>query len=165
MRPRQTALQGMATVPPLSPASKKRTHVEHFFQARRTAKQIFPAKKIREAETSRTFANFYAPLGEAPDGPPGGHFRTEEASPEIFVLHNFEHKTRQPPQWHAFFARGLVGLRTNKGRNFQIILIVHKVFMAGFVRVAALMPQGFTLQLKRKPVAVFIIPALNLGAA
>lgn len=164
MRPRQTALRGMATVPPLSPASKKRTHVEHFFQARRTAKQIFPAKKIREAETSRTFANFYAPLGEAPDGPPGGHFRTEEASPEIFVLHNFGTKCGSTSGM-PFSQGALVGLSTDKCRDFQIILIVHKVFMAGFVRVAALMPQGFTLQLKRKPVAVFIIPALNLGAA
>lgn len=134
------------------------------FLKRGTQQTIFPAKKPVKPKF-HGLLRIYAPLGEAPDGPPGGHFRTEEASPEIFVLHNFEHKTRQPPQWHAFFARGLVGLRTNKGRNFQIILIVHKVFMAGFVRVAALMPQGFTLQLKRKPVAVFIIPALNLGAA
>ena len=42
----------------------------------------FPNKKVRETEVSRTIADFQAPLWEAPNGPPGGHFRAEEASPE-----------------------------------------------------------------------------------
>ncbi|SBW12012.1 hypothetical protein KM92DES2_20282 [uncultured Desulfovibrio sp.] len=39
-------------------------------------------KKVRETWVSRTIADIYAPLWEAPNGPPGGHFRAEEASPE-----------------------------------------------------------------------------------
>lgn len=39
-------------------------------------------KKAANPKDSRTSAEHYAPHWEAPNGPPGGHFRAEEASPE-----------------------------------------------------------------------------------
>ncbi len=42
-------------------------------------------EKARETQVSRTSAGRNAPHWEAPHGPPGGHFRAEEASPENII--------------------------------------------------------------------------------
>ena len=39
-------------------------------------------KKPQSTRGCGIYADFHAPLWEAPNGPPGGHFRAEEASPE-----------------------------------------------------------------------------------
>lgn len=42
-------------------------------------------EKARKTQVSRTSAERNAPHWEAPHGPPGGHFRAEEASPENLI--------------------------------------------------------------------------------
>ena len=59
----------------------------------------------------------------------------------------------------------LVGLGADEGGNFKIILIIGEVFMAGVMRTAARLAHNLTLEQIGRTIAVFIVPALHLGAA
>ena len=96
----------------------------------------FKNKKTANPKDSRTSAERNAPHWEAPNGPPGGHFRAEEASPENLN--------------YTLPGLSLVGLGTDKGRNFEIVLIVGEIFLAGVVRTMATLCHGFTLEQIRR---------------
>ena len=60
----------------------------------------------------------------------------------------------------------LVGLCTDEGRNFEIILIVGKVFLTGIMCPAAsTLVHYLAFEQVRRAVAVFVIPALHFRAA
>ena len=98
-------------------------------------------------------------------GLPAGISGPKRQALKILSLQSYLLRGKAHSAPSAQAAAKLVGLSTDEGRNFKIVLVIGEVFMAGIVRTAARLTDNFTLLQIRRTAAVFIVPAFHLRAA